>query len=110
MRIKSALCRQGALGHHAAVTAPPSRNPRRAIPSVARLLAAPAGAALVARYRREHVVEAMRAVLEELRRRTEDGTPVPADGEVLERVAARLAEAGAIPARAPAAATGSAGN
>ena len=43
-------------------------NPRRAIPSVERLLSAPAGAALAARYRREHVVETTRTVLDDVRR------------------------------------------
>src|SRR5207247_2179951 len=43
-------------------------NPRRAIPSVERLLQAPGGAALAARYRREHVVETTRAVLGDVRR------------------------------------------
>src|SRR2546427_602752 len=65
-------------------------NPRREIPSVERLLQAPAGAALAARWRREHVVETTRAVLEEIRRATGDGTAVPPADEVLRRVAVRL--------------------
>src|SRR5436309_3389313 len=66
------------------------------IPSVERLLQAPAGAALAARWRREHVVETTRAVLEEIRRATGDGTAVPPADEVLRRVAVRL-EAAAAP-------------
>ena len=68
-------------------------NPRRAIPSVERLLRAPAGATLVARYRREHVVETTRLVLDDVRRAAADGARVPPDAEILERVRTRL-EAG----------------
>src|SRR2546430_7400673 len=69
----------------AAVARSEASNPRRAIPSVERLLQAPAGAVLAARWRREHVVETTRAVLEEIRRATGDGTPVPPEDEVLRR-------------------------
>jgi len=71
-------------------------NLRRAIPSVERLLRAPTGAALAARWRREHVVGTTRAVLDEVRRAAREGTPVPPEDEVLRRVAARL-EAGSAP-------------
>ena len=80
----------------AAVARSEASNPRREIPSVERLLQAPAGAALAARWRREHVVETTRAVLEEIRRATGDGTAVPPADEVLRRVAVRL-EAAAAP-------------
>jgi L-seryl-tRNA(Ser) seleniumtransferase len=73
---------------------PSPPNPRRALPSVARLLGHPAAAALVARWRREHVVEALRLVLDELRRAH---ATVPAADELLSRAAARLAD-GARPA------------
>jgi L-seryl-tRNA(Ser) seleniumtransferase len=69
-----------------------SRNPRRAIPSVARLLAAPAGAALADRYRREHVVAVARTVLDEVRRAAASGVEVPAADAILARLATRLAE------------------
>ena len=65
-------------------------NPRRAIPSVERLLQAPGGAALAARYRREHVVETTRAVLGDVRRAAADGGGVPPDDEILDRVRTRL--------------------
>jgi L-seryl-tRNA(Ser) seleniumtransferase len=44
----------------------------------------------VARYRREHVVETIRSVLDELRQAAMDGASVPAEDVVLERVGARL--------------------
>jgi L-seryl-tRNA(Ser) seleniumtransferase len=66
-------------------------NPRRAIPSVARLLEAPLGADLVGRYRRAHVVEAVRAVLDDLRRAAGGAASIPPDAELLARVASRLA-------------------
>jgi len=71
------------------VATPSGENPRRAIPSVERLLAAPAAQALVARYRREHVVDVVRDVLASVRRTATGG--VPADAVLLERVAGRLA-------------------
>ena len=76
------------------VAAPSRPNARRTIPAVSRLLTASAGAELVARYRRERVVEALRLVLEEVRRVVGDA-PVPADDELLARAAARLAAAAA---------------
>jgi L-seryl-tRNA(Ser) seleniumtransferase len=69
-------------------------NPRRAIPSVERLLRLPASAALLARYRREHVVEAVRAVLEEVRR-APDAQQTLEDAELVGRIAARLDEGSA---------------
>ncbi|HYY05558.1 MAG TPA: hypothetical protein VE997_03210, partial [Candidatus Limnocylindria bacterium] len=60
----------------AAVARSEVSNPRRAIPSVERILSSPAGTELVARYRRAHVVETIRAVLDELRRATGD-EPIP---------------------------------
>ncbi|TMA39538.1 MAG: L-seryl-tRNA(Sec) selenium transferase [Deltaproteobacteria bacterium] len=84
-----------AVRHHAGV-ATSTTNPRRAIPSVERLLRAAAGAALAARYRREHVVETTRMVLDDLRRAATDGARVPADAEILERVRLRL-EGGSTP-------------
>jgi L-seryl-tRNA(Ser) seleniumtransferase len=80
------------LRHDAAVATPSRPDLRRAIPSVARLLETPAGAALTARWRRELVVETMRAVLDELRR---EGALVPTDETLLDRVARRLAVASA---------------
>src|SRR5207249_4254270 len=89
-------CRAGPRsGTMAAVARSEAPNPRRAIPSVERLLRAPAGAALAVRWRRAHVVETTRAVLEEVRRAAGDGTPVPPEEEVLRRVAARLGAASA---------------
>src|SRR5207247_1015403 len=96
-RRNQAACRAGwRSGTMAAVARSEASNPRREIPSVERLLQAPAGAALAARWRREHVVETTRAVLEEIRRATGDGTAVPPADEVLRRVAVRL-EAAAAP-------------
>src|SRR5207244_2303787 len=68
-RGNQAACRAGPRsGTMAAVARSEAPNPRRAIPSVERLLRAPAGAALAVRWRRAHVVETTRAVLEEVRR------------------------------------------
>src|SRR5207253_8223305 len=95
-RGNQAACRAGPRsGTMAAVARSEAPNPRRAIPSVERLLRAPAGAALAVRWRRAHVVETTRAVLEEVRRAAGDGTPVPPEEEVLRRVAARLGAASA---------------
>ena len=66
------------------------QNLRRDIPSLERLLQAPAGVALATRYRREHVVETTRAVLDELRHAAANGAPVPDTDVVLARVAERL--------------------
>src|SRR5882724_7913373 len=65
-------------------------NPRRALPSVERLLQSAGGAGLVARYRRGHVVEAIRAVLEELRHAAAAGGDVPGADDLIRRVAERL--------------------
>ena len=62
---------------------------------MARLLDAPPAAGLLARYRREHVADAVRAVLDELRRTLADGDAVPPDELLLARVAGRLESAGA---------------
>jgi L-seryl-tRNA(Ser) seleniumtransferase len=73
--------------------ATPSRpDLRRAIPSVARLLETPAGTALTARWRREHVVETMRGLLGEVRR---GPSVVPPDHALVEEVARRLEAASA---------------
>src|SRR5690242_12452436 len=72
-------------------------DPRRALPSVERLLQVPAAGALVARYRRAWVVETIRAVLDDVRR---NGARPPADDELIARVAARL-EASAAPRLGP---------
>jgi L-seryl-tRNA(Ser) seleniumtransferase len=81
------------VGNDARVATPASKNPRRAIPSVARLLDDPAAAALLARWRREHVLEATRAVLEEVRRDA-GAAPVPPPEAILARVGGRLAALG----------------
>jgi len=72
----------------------PVQNARRAIPSVERLLQAPVARALVARYRREHVAETLRAVLEEVRREAAAGAAVPEPQDILARLAVRLEAAG----------------
>src|SRR5262249_61743973 len=64
-------------------------NPRRRIPPVARLLAAPEGLALTARYRRERVVDTLRLVLGELRRQVSDGASLPTDEELIAAAAPR---------------------
>src|SRR5438552_2781137 len=68
----------------------PAPNPRRALPSVERLLQSAGGAGLVARYRRGHVVEAIRAVLEDVRHAIAAGGVVPAPDDLIRRVADRL--------------------
>jgi L-seryl-tRNA(Ser) seleniumtransferase len=65
------------------------------VPSVARLLEAPEAAVLAARYRRQHVVETIRTVLDGVRRELDEGAPVPEDAAIMARVAARLDRAGA---------------
>jgi L-seryl-tRNA(Ser) seleniumtransferase len=74
------------------VIVPAVAHPRRAIPSVDRLLGTAGGAELVRRYRRERVVEAIRTVLDDVRR---DGAPVPEPGEIVARAGARLEQAAA---------------
>src|SRR5439155_97766 len=62
-RGNQAACRAGPRsGTMSAVARSEAPNPRRAIPSVERLLRAPAGAALPVRWRRAHVVETPRAI------------------------------------------------
>jgi L-seryl-tRNA(Ser) seleniumtransferase len=73
------------------VSAPP--NPRRALPSVERLVRSTGGQALVARHRRERVVETVRLVLAERRKALANGGELPADGAILSDVAARLGAA-----------------
>jgi L-seryl-tRNA(Ser) seleniumtransferase len=65
------------------------------MPSVARLLEAPAAIALAGRYRRDRVVEVVRLVLEDVRRAVAAGGPVPSEPELLDRIEARLAAASA---------------
>jgi len=72
-------------------------DPRRRIPSVARLLDTPAAAALVARWRRERVVAMLRAVLDDVRRA---GGDVPEPETLVSRAAERL-EARASPRLVP---------
>jgi L-seryl-tRNA(Ser) seleniumtransferase len=82
------------LGHDAGVAV--SSGPQRAIPSVERLLRAPGAAALLARWRRERVVDVVRLVLRDVRHALERGDTVPADEVLLARAGARL-EAAAAP-------------
>ncbi len=91
------LSRPAGLGHDARVAVPrrPPR-PHRAIPPVERLLRAPAAGGLLARWRRERVVAAIRRVLDELRRGLESADAVPADEVLLARTEAHL-EAAAAP-------------
>jgi L-seryl-tRNA(Ser) seleniumtransferase len=72
---------------------PGRENPLSAVPSVERLLRRPAAAALVARYRRDRVVETVRLVLADLRHALERGGPVPSDEALIDDAAARLAAA-----------------
>jgi L-seryl-tRNA(Ser) seleniumtransferase len=65
-------------------------NPLRAVPSVERLLRSPEGAALVAKHRRDRVVETLRLVLADLRRTLAAGEPMPAPSAVLADAAIRL--------------------
>src|SRR5262249_19715989 len=78
-------------GHDAGVAAPsPSPRPHRAIPSVERLLRAAEATPLLARWRRDKVVETVRLVLRELRHELDAGAAVPGDDALIHRVAARL--------------------
>jgi L-seryl-tRNA(Ser) seleniumtransferase len=80
---------------------PPSRQhgpamsrspaPLRALPSVDRLLTAPAAADLLQIYARPYVTEMVRATLDAVRDRVRAGAETPANDEILEEVAARLA-------------------
>src|SRR5262245_45103996 len=94
-RIAGASLRQRPpLGHDARVAA--SSRPHRAIPSVERLLHSPAAGRLVARWRRERVVEVVRGVLRDVRATLNASGTVPADEVLLARTADRL-EAAATP-------------
>ena len=72
-----------------------SPRPHRAIPSVERLLRAPAAAPLLARWKRERVVEIVRLALADVRRLLDAGGAVPPDEALLARVAGRLETAAA---------------
>ncbi len=76
-------------------TQSPSPRSHRAIPSVERLLRAPAATLLLARWRRERVIEIVRLVLRELRHELDAGAGVPDDDALLTRVGARLDTAAA---------------
>jgi len=67
-----------------------SPRPHRAIPSVERLLRSPAAAPLLARWKRERVVEFVRLALADVRRQLDAGSVVPPDEALLARVAGRL--------------------
>ena len=81
------------MGHHAAVAVSP--RPYRAIPSVERLLRSPAAAPLLARWKRERIVEMVRLALRDVRRQLDAGGALPADEVLLARVSAHLAAAAA---------------
>ena len=83
------------VGHDARVAAStrPHARPHRAIPSVERLLQAPAAVPLLARWRRERIVDTIRLVLADVRRALDTGGTVPADEVLLTRVEASLATA-----------------
>ncbi|MCS7250950.1 MAG: L-seryl-tRNA(Sec) selenium transferase [Thermoflexus sp.] len=66
-------------------------DPRRALPSVDRLLRAEGAAPLLTAFGHEALVEALREVLAETRARVQQGEPVPSEAAVLEQAAARLA-------------------
>jgi L-seryl-tRNA(Ser) seleniumtransferase len=72
-----------------------SRPPHRAIPSVERLLRSHAAAPLLARWKRERVVEMIRLVLGDVRRQLDAGGALPGDEILLGRVAAGLDAAAA---------------
>ncbi len=82
------------------VTTSSVHNPRRRIPSVERLLTSAQGIALADRYRRAHLVEAIRQVLDDVRRGAAEGVAVPPDEDVLARVVDRL-QAAATPRLVP---------
>ncbi len=73
-------------------------NLRRLIPSVERLLQGAAAIPALDRYRREHLADAVRVVLDDVRRSAGAGATVPTDAELLARVQARI---GAAPALQP---------
>ncbi len=66
-------------------------DPRRALPSVDRLLKAEGAAPLLAAFGHDAVVEALREVLAEARARAQQGEPTPSASVLLEQAAARLA-------------------
>lgn len=79
----------------------------RAIPSVDRVLQTEAAAIALRRFRRAYVVDAVRAVLAEVRQRiAEDEVPVPSPDEVIAAAMARAAAARAVGMRAVVNATG----
>src|SRR5262245_6010342 len=94
----------GELGHHAAVAAP--SRPHRDIPSVERLLRSPGAAPLLARWKRERVVDAVRLVLDDVRRGLDEGGAVPADADLVARTGAYLDAAAAPPLQRVVNATG----
>jgi L-seryl-tRNA(Ser) seleniumtransferase len=72
-----------------------TREQLRRIPSIDRLLASPAGSALLAQYPREWVVEALRAAVEARRaalRAGRDGSAAEAEAAICREAAERLAE------------------
>src|SRR5262245_33009207 len=71
----------------------------RSIPSVDRLLADPAAAALLARLRRDRLVQALRAELDAWRPRLAVGERLPEAAALLDAAAARLAPRGPVLAR-----------
>jgi len=86
----------------------PSSNRLRHLPSVERVLTAPAGPGLFARFRRADGVDAVRAELAAARERlaAHEGMAAPSAEEVLAAVAARLETATALRIRAVVNATG----
>src|SRR5262245_3044462 len=68
----------------------------RAIPSVDRLLADPAAAALLERHRRDRLVQALRAELDDWRPRLARGERLPEAASLLQAAAARLVTRGAV--------------
>ena len=82
------------MGHDAYVAG--RTNPLRAIPSVERLLRHPDAVALVARCRRERVVEALRMVLADTRRSLAGGGVLPSDAALV-AAATSLLDAGTAP-------------
>jgi L-seryl-tRNA(Ser) seleniumtransferase len=72
-----------------------SPRPHRTIPSVERLLRSPGAAPLLARWKRERVVELLRLALADVRRRLDTGGVVPPDEALLARVTASLETAAA---------------
>jgi L-seryl-tRNA(Ser) seleniumtransferase len=86
----------------------PPGNRLRQLPSVERVLTAPAAAALLARFRRAYVVDAVRAELATARLRlaAHDGVSAPSADDVLAAVSAHLRTAAELPLRPVVNATG----